>query len=95
MAQLEFSDITYHKSENNRRLLVRGEIRNSSGRHYNAIAIRLIIFNRNIPLANIVVVINELPNGVTKRFEREAEELEYEQVVKNITRHEVYIESAY
>ena len=95
MAQFDYSDITYYQSETNKRLMVCGEVKNSSGRNYNALAIRIILFNKNIPLANMVIVINGFSNGAIKRFEKEAEELDYEQVAKHITRYELYTESAY
>jgi hypothetical protein len=61
----------------------------------NAIAIRIILFIKSIPIANTVVVVNGLAAGQTKSFEKYIEELDFNKVGKDITRFEVYIESTY
>lgn len=95
MANFDFSDITFSKAEGTKRLIVRAAVHNASGRDFGAVAIRVILFNRNIPLASFIVAVNGFTNGSTKSFEKEAEDLDYEQVAKHITRHEVFVESAY
>jgi len=76
-------------------LVVRGDVENRSGKNYNAVAIRIILFIKNIPVCNTVCVINGLPNGRSKTFEKYIEDLEYDKVGKEITCYEVYTESAY
>ena len=75
--------------------MVRGEVCNRSGRDFTAVALRIVLFNKNIALANFVVVLNGFPSGTTKRFEKEAEELDYDEVAKLINRYDVLVESAY
>ena len=95
MAMLDFYNITFEKADNSKQILIKGEVKNNSGRNYNAVAIRVILFNKNIPIVNTVAVVNGVPNGATKDFEKIVEEIEYDEVAKSINRQEAYIESAY
>ncbi|MBI4982572.1 MAG: hypothetical protein HZC15_05510 [Candidatus Omnitrophica bacterium] len=95
MANLDFYNINHIKAESGNQVVVKGEVANRSGKNYSAIAIRVILFIKNIPVGNVVVVVNGLPNGITKCFEKQVEELDFEAVGNSITRYEVYVESAY
>ncbi len=95
MPSLDYYNISFIKEEGGKRLIVKGEVSNRSGKNFNAVAIRVVVFNKNIPLANFVVIVNGLLSNQTKSFEKAAEDLEYDQVYKNITRFEVLTESAY
>lgn len=75
MANFDFSDITFSKAEGTKCLIVRGAVHNASGRDFGAVAIRVILFNRNIPLASFIVAVNGFTNGSTKSFEKEAKVL--------------------
>ena len=88
-------NVNYSKSEYNNQLVVRGEITNQSGRNYSTIAVRIVLFVKSFPVANTIVVVNDIPNGATKSFEKYMEELEYEKVFEDITRYEVVVDSAY
>jgi hypothetical protein len=95
VVNIEYSNVTIGKSQQNNQIVVKGDITNRSGRHYNAVASRIVLFIKNIPIANTVVVVNGLQNGATKSFEKYIEELDFEQVGKDINRFDVYAESAY
>lgn len=95
MANVEFFNVTFVKADNSNKLVIRGEAFNNSGRDLNAVAIRIILFKRNIPMLSTVIVVNGLPTGRSKNFEKRIEDLEYEQVLKQITRYEIYPESMY
>lgn len=95
MPSFDYFNINFVKEEGGKRLIVKGEVSNHSGKNFNALAIRVVVFNKNIPLANFVIIVNGLMSNQTKSFEKAAEELEYDQVYKNITRFEVVTESAY
>jgi len=95
MPRFDVSHVSYGKSEQNNQIVIRGEITNLSGRNYTAVAVRVVLFIKNFPIANIVIVVNGLPNDSTRVFEKYVEELEYEKVGKDITRFEAYVESAY
>jgi hypothetical protein len=95
MANFDFYNINFSKSDRGNQLVIRGEIKNNSGRNYNAVALRVVLFSKNIPMVNTVIVVNGLPNGVSKGFEKYVEEIDYDQVAKQINRHEVLTESAY
>jgi hypothetical protein len=95
VSSFDYFNISFIKEEGGKRLIVKGEVSNRSGKNYNAVAIRVVVFNKNIPLANFVIIVNGLQSNQTKSFEKAAEDLEYDQVFKNITRYEVLTESAY
>ena len=95
MPNLDYHNIKIEKYENTDQIVVRGEISNNSGRSYNAVAVRLVIFIKNIAIANVVFTINGLLKGANREFEKIIDDLEYEQVAKDITRYEIYTESAY
>ncbi len=95
MPNLEYHNITIGKVKNADQLVVKGEITNSSEKEYNTVAVRVILFVKNIIVANTVFTVNGLPNGSTRAFERNIEDLMYSQIGKDITRYEVYTESCY
>jgi len=95
VANLSFYNVNILKAENSNDILVKGDIENRSGRNYAAVAIRIVLFNKNIPLSSTVTVVNGLPNGVSRTFEKRIEELEYNKVAHDITRHEIFVENAY
>ena len=95
MQNLNFYNVSITKSDNSNQVVVKGDIENNSGRNYNAVAIRIILFIRSIPITSTVVVVNGLMNGRTKSFDKYVEDLEFDKVGKDITRYEIYAESAY
>lgn len=95
MVLLDYYNVTFERSSESRDLVVKGEVKNHSGTSFNAVAIRIILFAKNIAIANIVLVVNNLPSGATKVFEKRVEELNYDQVHKDITRYEICTESVY
>jgi hypothetical protein len=95
MANINFYNVTISKADNSNQVVVRGDVENRSGNNYNAVAIRIILFMKNIPIASTVTVVNGLYSGRTKGFEKFVEDLDYTQVFKDITRYEIYAESAY
>jgi hypothetical protein len=50
---------------------------------------------KNVRVANVVFTINGLPAGATKAFKKNIEELDYAEIVKDITRYDIYAESAF
>lgn len=76
-------------------LMVMGEAINMSGKPYNAVAFRMVLFARHMPLATVTFVINGFKTKQMKTFEVKAEGLEYNTALPQITRYEVYAESAY
>ena len=95
MANIECYGIAYDKADQGKQLVIRGDIKNNSGRNYHAVAVRIVLFNRNTPLISTVVVVNGLPNGTSRMFEKYVEETDYQQIHNLITRHEIYVESVY
>jgi hypothetical protein len=59
------------------------------------VAVRLILFVRNTIAANEVFLINDLPSGSTKGFDRHVYDLGPEQSIDDITRYELFTENCY
>lgn len=64
-------------------LVVTGEITNISGRDYNAVSFRVILFTRDIPIGNTIITLHGFRKGQTRCFEKRVEELGYDKVVKS------------
>ena len=90
-----YTNITFNQQEHGPGLVVKGEVTNRSGRQWSAVAFRIILFIKTIPIGNATFTINGFCNGQTRRFEKQIGELEHSKVAKDITRCEVYAESGY
>lgn len=90
-----YDNAGFKKDTEGDRLVVSGEITNTSGKKYNAVVFRLILFIKDIPISNTVITIHGFRSGQTKRFEKRAGDLEYSRVAKEISRYEIYPESGY
>ncbi|MFH1281925.1 MAG: FxLYD domain-containing protein [Candidatus Omnitrophota bacterium] len=95
MLNLRYYNIKIGKVKNADQISVKGEIHNDSDKDYNTVAVRIILFVKNIVVANTVFVVNGIPKGSTKAFERTMEDLEYSQIGKDITRYEICTESCF
>lgn len=91
----DYRNVGFKKDDQEDWLVATGEITNKSGRNYNAIVFRLILFIKSIPIGNAMITINGFHNGQTKRFEKRVGELEYRRVNEQITHYEIYPEGAY
>lgn len=95
MLNIDYHNIKIEKSETTNQIVIKGEVTNNSGRSYSTVAVRVMLFIKNITIVNTVFMVNGLLKGATKTFEKLVEELEYEQVAKDITRYEIYTDSCY
>ena len=95
MINLQFFNIKIDKSKETKEVVIKGEVSNRTDRSYTAVALRIILFVKNIAIANVIVLVNGLSAGTTKEFEKTVDELQYDAIAKDITRYEIYTESAY
>ena len=95
MANINFYNVTVSKADTTNQVVVRGEVENRSGSNFNAVAIRIILFKKNISMASTVTVVNGLFAGKTKNFEKTVEDLDYTLIAKDLTHWEVLVESTY
>lgn len=95
MLNLEYHDVRLEKSQSSNQVVIRGEVINKTGRNYTSVAIRVIFFMKNIAVVNMVLSVNGLSSNATKVFEKSVEDLEFDAISKDITRYEIYTESAY
>ncbi len=90
-----FHNIEYRQAETGKGLIVRVEVINNSGRNFSAVVFRFVLFVRSIPISNFLVTVNGFYNGQARIIEKQAEELEYKDVVNQITNCEIFVEGAY
>jgi len=90
-----YHNVKIGKGRNTDQVVIKGEITNSSGRDFNAVASRVVLFAKNTAISNSVFVINGMPNGMTRPFEKIIDELEYSQIGKDITHFEIQAESGF
>ncbi|MFA4842695.1 MAG: hypothetical protein WC658_02550 [Candidatus Omnitrophota bacterium] len=90
-----YQNITYKKETEGNGLMVKGEITNNSGRSYNSVVFRLVLFIKSVPIGSAGITINGFVSGQTRTFEKKVAELEYNHVIKDITNYDIYAESGY
>lgn len=95
MTSIEYYDVRVERAEHTNEIVVRGEIVNKTSRTFNSVAVRVILFVKNIAIANMVILINGLASGGSRAFEAKVPDLEYDSIAKEISRYEIYTDSAY
>lgn len=94
MVNFSYKNIEFKKHATEKWFIITGEIINNSGRNFNAVVFRIILFIKNIPVGNTVITINGFYAGQTRTFETQIGELDY-RIIPEITRCEIYAESTY
>lgn len=89
-----FGHVKFKKHQQESWLVMTGEVINNNGKHFNAVVFRAAVFIKNIPVGNGVFTINGFYNGQTRTFETRIGELEAK-IIPEITRYEIYAETAY
>ncbi|MDD5409196.1 MAG: FxLYD domain-containing protein [Candidatus Omnitrophica bacterium] len=95
MPNLSYHNIIIEKSDSSKEVVVKGEVSNHSDKSYATVAVRIVLFIRNVTVANMVFTINGLSSGATKAFKKTIDDLEYDQVGKDINRFDIYTETAF
>lgn len=95
MRSLNYHNVKIERFKNSNRLILKGEITNDSGKSYNAVAVRAMLFVKNVIVVNEVFSINDLPYKATKAFERHIYDLLPGQSFEDITRYELFTENCY
>lgn len=90
-----YRNIQFKKHPEEKWLMVTGELTNASDKNYHAIVFRIILFIKNIPVGNTTVTINGFYAGQTRTFEAQMGELEYQRLIRETIRCEIYPETAY
>ena len=95
MRSLDYHHVKIERFKNTNQIILKGEITNDSGRSYNTVAVRIILFVKNVISVNEVFLVIDLPHGITKAFERHIYDLLPGQSFDDITRHELFTENCY
>ena len=95
MVNLEYHNIKIEKFEGSKQILIKGEVTNHSEQDLSTVAVRIILFDKNVAMVNVVFMVNNLSTTSTKGFEKIIDNADYDQITKNLTRYEVYTDSYY
>jgi hypothetical protein len=95
MPNFSYYHVEIAKSDNANDVVIKGEISNNGDKSYSTVAVLVILFKKSVTVANIVFTINGLPAGSVRAFSKTIEELDYEQVGRDITRYDIYTETAF
>ena len=89
-----FQNVKFGKHSQENGLMLSGEVSNTSGKSYSSVVFVAIVFIKNFPAGTVTFPINGFNVGQTKTFEVRVGELEFSRA-SEITRYEIYAESAY
>lgn len=95
MPNFDFYNVACYRDKSKGRLVIRGEVKNNSGRNWGVVAVRVILFNKSMPMLNTLIVVNGVLDGRTKSFEKYLEEADYDSIAAKITRIEVIVDSSF
>jgi hypothetical protein len=95
MMNFSYHHIKLQREPQGRGLMVKGEIINSSGKNCNAVVFRIVVFVRTMPVGSTTMVISGFMNGQSRTFEKRIEDLEFDKIGNDVTKIEIYPESAY
>jgi hypothetical protein len=91
----EYSNISFSRSVSNNLLVIRGSVTNKSNKNFSALALRIILYGKAVPILNVVIVVNGLPATRTRDFEKEVTDADYDRINNQLVNYEVFTDSAY
>jgi len=94
MLHFKFRNIQYKQNRGEDCLVISGEAINESGRDYNCVAFRVLLYVKTVSISSFVFTIKGFLKSQTKDLEVRIPELSYA-VAKEITAQEIFAESAY
>jgi len=91
------NNVTFRKQDLGEGLIVSGEIANKTGKNFQSVVFRIVIFvkNKSLPAGRTLLTINGFSTGQVRVFEKKMEDLAYNEVINSITNCEILVESAY
>ncbi len=95
MLHLDSHHMEITRFKNTNRIILKGEVTNNSSKSYNTVAVRIVLFIKNMSIVNEVFIVNGLLKGSTKAFERVIYELKADQTVEDILRYEIFTDNCY
>ena len=93
----DFRRVALQKGErgSGSQVVVTGEILNRSFRSFSAVSLRVCVRNGENTAANISFIVYGLPSGMSRRFSKSLDDLEYDKVVNLGTECECSVDSAF
>lgn len=89
-----YKNVTFKKNTRKSCVNVTGKITNISGKDFNAVLFRVVIFRKGDPIASIPLKINGFANGQTKTFDEPIDVLP-ERLIDAISRYDIFPEESY
>ena len=95
MLKFNFYHIRFTRGKSEKHLVISGEVENLSGKDFNSVAIRLIIFGGNKSMLNTVIILRGVNHGQIRAFYKQVDVGNVNELLEKITRHEMLVEGAY
>jgi len=92
--RFSYNNIKFKRHPYENWLVISGEVTNESGKNFHAVVFRILVFIKTTPIGNIIVPIKGFQVGQTRTFEAPVGEVDYK-MLEQISRYEIYPESAY
>jgi len=95
MPNFSYYHVEIEEAPDTKEVVVSGEVANNSDKSYATVAVRIVLFKKNITVANVVFTVNGLSAGATRSFRKTIEELNYEEIGRDISRYDIFTETAF
>jgi len=89
-----YRNIQFQKHPKKNWVIVRGDIHNDSGKGYNSVAFRMVIFIKGMQVVSTNITVHNFGAGKNRSFEKSIEGLDYK-LIESIVRYEINPEGAY
>jgi hypothetical protein len=93
--KFNFYHIRFTRGKTEKQLAISGEIENLSGKNYNTVAIRIIIFGGNKAVLNTTIMLRGINYNQTKAFYKQVDVTDSNELLEKITRYEILVEDVY
>ncbi len=93
-----YNNVSFKQAADEGSFVVRGEITNNSGKDFNAVVFRMVLFIKTICIGRLTITMNGFRNGQTKIFKELVSELGLgsgSKIRPEVIRYEICPESAY
>jgi hypothetical protein len=93
-----YNNVSFKQAADEGSFVVTGEITNNSGKDFNAVVFRTVLFIKTICIGRLTITMNGFRNGQTKTFRESVSDFESRisfKITPEVIRYEICPESAY
>ncbi len=95
MLKFNFYHVRFTRGKSEKYLVISGDVENLSGKDFNTVAIRVIIFGGNKAMLNTTIMLRGVNYNQTKAFYKQIDVADVNELLEKITRYEIHVESVY